>query len=157
MPDPRREQIMAIIKTDLEAMTVVDNGWAWDVVRRAPLTSLDRRKTSALGLRVVNEQKRLLTGVGGRYDCYMNVRFEFYVLLPKDDEPDTVLTGILSSLHALIRASTTQGGSLDGLAIDAEEVSNELLVDSSTDRQLEGFFTVQYHYRHKDGDTTQPR
>jgi hypothetical protein len=140
---------MSTVATDITGMTVVDDGILWSVVRRSPLTTLDRRKQNAISIMAISEDK---TRIIGKYEIKLNVRFSFYLLIGKDDEADTELTETMRHLHKKIHAQVEPGGVLDGIAWNVEELNNDLIVENSTDRQIEGEVTYAYSYRHKLGD-----
>ena len=124
--------------------TMPDDGYtvSFSVIGLGPLTTRDTRKQSALGLVPGTEVK---TPVYPFETCRLPIAVDFrYTVNQGGGSPGDNVEDVLAQVQKRIR----EAGNLGGLAADYSEMSNEIDLESYSDKTVSGVVMTQLQYRH---------
>ena len=98
-------------------------------------------------LGIFDTEETKVPEIGYMY-CTLRVVFEFTAVIDKDDDPASKGNEIIGEIQRRIREDIYWNNN----AIQTLEVGNELVVDSTVDRQIDGAVFVNVQYRHSVDD-----
>lgn len=145
-----REKILAQFKTTFEAVAAgapVSDPYTftWDLVTRQDPGSRAHGKGHTLG--IYDTEERKTPAVGLMY-ATLRVVFEFTVLVAKDTDPSVYGNLVLGEIQRRLREDIY----VNANALNVVEVGNELTIQTTVDRQIEGVVFVDVLYRHAEND-----
>lgn len=115
--------------------------YAWDQVLRSPTKDWAYKRRRTLGVYDMHETKKTLAALK---DCTLKVSLEAAIMLNGDEAPSETLNEIFGGIQRNLGADPT----LNGLAVDVQETSNDLQIEDENKRWVRGIVMIDIRYRH---------